>query len=229
MGFASYNVATRCTGRAAPGARALMRYVLASVDGARSLGIYSCRPVRGGGTRSIHSEGRALDIAMPMVGGKGSPEGMALVELLRTNAGRLGIQCIIYNRRIWSARSPGKRGRRYRGVHPHYDHLHVELTRTAGARLNVATARAVLTGGVPAKPKRPSVPKVYDIGARTLRRGARGPDVALLQRFIGVRPDDGIFGPQTEKAVRQYQRMRGLKVDGIVGRKTWAPIVKAVT
>jgi len=38
----------------------------------------------------------------------------------------------------------------------------------------------------------------------TLRRGSRGPEVAMLQRQLGVN-DDGIYGPQTEAVVRAYQ------------------------
>ena len=35
---------------------------------------------------------------------------------------------------------------------------------------------------------------------------------------------DGIFGPKTEQAVRYFQRVNGLAVDGIVGRQTAAAI-----
>lgn len=36
---------------------------------------------------------------------------------------------------------------------------------------------------------------------------------------------DGEFGDLTEKAVRDFQRAKGLKVDGIVGPQTWTPLV----
>lgn len=55
----------------------------------------------------------------------------------------------------------------------------------------------------------------------TLRRGSIGPAVEVIQRFLGIKPD-GIFGPDTEAAVRRYQQMRGLVVDGAVGPRTWA-------
>lgn len=54
---------------------------------------------------------------------------------------------------------------------------------------------------------------------RPLRRGDKGPDVAALQRALGITPD-GDFGPKTEAAVRMLQEDRGLVVDGIVGAMT---------
>ena len=44
-------------------------------------------------------------------------------------------------------------------------------------------------------------------------------DVRALQQALGV-PADGVFGPQTERAVKRYQRQHGLTVDGIVGPQT---------
>lgn len=55
-----------------------------------------------------------------------------------------------------------------------------------------------------------------------LFRGSEGPQVAELQRQLGVTVD-GDFGPETEAAVRTFQRRTpGLKVDGIVGPATAA-------
>lgn len=42
----------------------------------------------------------------------------------------------------------------------------------------------------------------------------------LNARGIDSGPQDGIFGPRTEQAVRQFQRANGLSVDGIVGPET---------
>lgn len=50
--------------------------------------------------------------------------------------------------------------------------------------------------------------------------GDRGQDVRAIQRAVNVKPD-GIFGPITEEAVRDYQRRHDLAVDGIVGPNTW--------
>jgi peptidoglycan hydrolase-like protein with peptidoglycan-binding domain len=36
---------------------------------------------------------------------------------------------------------------------------------------------------------------------------------------------DGIFGPQTEDALKRYQAKSGLVADGIVGPLTWAKLV----
>jgi N-acetyl-anhydromuramyl-L-alanine amidase AmpD len=53
-----------------------------------------------------------------------------------------------------------------------------------------------------------------------LRKGDRGLDVKKVQQALDI-PADGIFGSQTETAVKQFQLEQKLTVDGIVGPNTW--------
>ncbi len=55
---------------------------------------------------------------------------------------------------------------------------------------------------------------------RTVRSSsANGGGVSALQRRLGIGAD-GVFGPQTEGAVKRYQSSHGLTSDGIVGPQT---------
>src|SRR6201999_1245296 len=59
------------------------------------------------------------------------------------------------------------------------------------------------------------------LGSRTLRVGMRGGDVRTLQSDLtkaGYKTGaDGIFGPQTVRNVKSFERHYHLKVDGVAG------------
>ena len=59
----------------------------------------------------------------------------------------------------------------------------------------------------------------------TLKQGAKGGDVKLLQKYMGV-TQDGIWGPKTTDAVKKWQLSKGLTPDGIVGPKTWLKLIE---
>jgi len=65
---------------------------------------------------------------------------------------------------------------------------------------------------------------------KTLRKGDKGPKVRELQEDLnhfGYRlAVDGSFGAKTENAVKKFQTSNSLKIDGIVGPRTWAMIDK---
>jgi hypothetical protein len=69
-----------------------------------------------------------------------------------------------------------------------------------------------------------------------LRRSSTGADVRLLQQALNVANSvralslttlvvDGIFGSRTESVVRQFQGLQNLRVDGIVGIRTWMALL----
>jgi putative chitinase len=53
-----------------------------------------------------------------------------------------------------------------------------------------------------------------------LKIGSKGDDVKKLQEKLKL-TSDGTFGPNTEKAVKEWQTKNGLGSDGIVGDVTW--------
>ena len=72
-----------------------------------------------------------------------------------------------------------------------------------------------LMGGEKIKPPTPDRP--------ALRRGSRGSHVQHVQRRLGILAD-GIFGPATDAAVRDFQAANELRADGIVGPLTWGAL-----
>lgn len=63
----------------------------------------------------------------------------------------------------------------------------------------------------------------------TILRGDVGPEVRKAQTLLNAKGAtltvDGAFGPNTDAAVRAFQKQKGLTVDGIVGPKTWTALL----
>ncbi|MDZ8055459.1 MAG: N-acetylmuramoyl-L-alanine amidase [Aulosira sp. ZfuVER01] len=53
---------------------------------------------------------------------------------------------------------------------------------------------------------------------------AGGPVIRYLQYRLGVEVD-GVYGPQTEASMKNFQRQNGLLADGIVGPTTWQKLI----
>lgn len=71
-----------------------------------------------------------------------------------------------------------------------------------------------------------------DISLPVLKKGSKGGTVKALQALLkgygyglGIWGADGDFGAQTDKVVRQYQKKKGLEVDGVVGAATWSSLL----
>ena len=68
-----------------------------------------------------------------------------------------------------------------------------------------------------------------------IKRGDLGIGVNKLQAYLNmmqqrnlistVNKQDGVFGPLTETAVREWQRYAGLPIDGIINYNTWNSLV----
>ncbi len=94
---------------------------------------------------------------------------------------------------------------------------------TAGPAAALAEAGGASQPNTPLPPT-PNPPTTTE-HTITLSSGSEGRQVSLLQRELGI-PADGIYGPETEAAVRSFQASRGLVVDNVVGPATSAALAK---
>ena len=104
-------------------------------------------------------------------------------------------------------------------------------TLAAGAAILAAPVLSTLSGAASASSARPGATKsevaekAAVSGEKTwlLSYGDTGEAVAAVQGLLGI-PADGIFGPQTEGAVKTFQLNQGLAATGIVDARTWAEL-----
>ena len=208
--FSGYVGAVKCTQGPTTGARGLMSWFLAKYadDGGLNAGIYNCRSIRGGSTTSLHGEGRAADLAIRPYR---ASYGTELANLLRLYSKELGIQCVIWNRKIWSGKYHN--WRTYTGVNPHVDHLHVELSWAAANRseadmvdLLEKTLGHLVDGPLPENPKPPTAPK--EIWQNTKNSKEDNIAIAMLLNSLGYNAGnpDGVPGPYLYNGVLAYQK-----------------------
>lgn len=107
----------------------------------------------------------------------------------------------------------------------------VEAYRVKNKVVKTAAPKAAQASNVtpakitPAQAARPTLRAGDGMGVRV----ALAPHVAELQALLNahgatIKPD-GKFGPLTDGAVREYQRVYKLTVDGIVGPQTWGSLL----
>ena len=95
----------------------------------------------------------------------------------------------------------------------------------AASALRVLTAKAHTGVGLVRVAAKPAPAPVKVSYARyygvTLRQGATGSAVTVLQRALGGLVADGDFGPATRVRVQAFEKAKGLPVDGVADRALW--------
>lgn len=68
---------------------------------------------------------------------------------------------------------------------------------------------------------------------KNCKKGSKGRKVKLIQEWLSLHGFhvviDSDFGPATDSAVREFQKKNVLKPDGIVGKSTFAKLIKPMT
>jgi peptidoglycan hydrolase-like protein with peptidoglycan-binding domain len=92
------------------------------------------------------------------------------------------------------------------------------------AALTVGPTASLASGQASSTPATSPGPTTSTEHIIVLSEGSEGRQVQLLQKALGSIKVDGVFGPETEAAVRSFQASRGLTVDGVVGPLTSAAL-----
>lgn len=133
---------SRCSGGVLQGTSEVARY-LRFWYSPTDVQDYNCRPVGGTSSMSAHGVGRAADLFFNAADPAQAERANQLVFMLlaadaagnpQALARRMGVQTIIWNRRIWTSNQPNAGMRPYSGESPHTDHVHLELSAAGAGR-----------------------------------------------------------------------------------------------
>lgn len=127
------------------------------------------------------------------------------------------VKYVISNGRIYHFQKEPWVWRKYGGSNRHDKHVHVSVREQKKFYDDVApweVGPMTPVAGAPAAIKKP-----------TLRLGSKGPDVAYLQRLLGMKEQGGTFNAETRNTVIEFQKARGLVADGVVGPYTWSALL----
>jgi hypothetical protein len=130
------------------------------------------------------------------------------------------IKYVIFNGRIFNSTvSPWVWRDRNHGPGDHSEHVHVSVVADPARFDDTRPWPFDLSGAGEGQ---------VTVFRPQLKLGDSGPAVVDLQRLLGI-ATNGEFGPETDKAVRDFQASRNLVVDGIVGSHTWGALTASST
>ena len=194
-------------------------------------GSFAVRKKRGKSSYSVHATGRGADLSWrgkPYRGTGNYDDACKMMDFLVENADALHIEAVfdyypapygrgykcdrdawqVYDRKAFSG-APGG------------DWVHVEISneKADDAQFYIDAFQELL-GDAPVEVKASSsapAPKAPRGKKPWLTKGSKGDEVKEMQKIVGAEPVDGDFGPKTDEAVRAWQSLHDLHVDGIWG------------
>ena len=206
-----YYSAKSCSGSAEVTTQRIQAYLNARFPQFENGGIYNCRNIAGSSQLSVHGTGRAGDTMT----GTGQPTltSLYVAEQMRIFSAEMGIQGLIHNRLQWFCHnSTGWRS--YSGQNPHIDHIHWE--RTVNMELSAARIVQLFQGPAPTGN--------HLITGQEVKLGSVGSPTRHVQSRLNAHgfklSTDGECGPKTVAAIRQFQALAGIQVDGEAGKVT---------
>lgn len=185
---------------------------------------YSDRLKKAGTALSFHAFGLALDVAAPWNGWRADPPPPS-AHRMPSNTGSLVRHLGI----VWGGDFRGDK-----------DWMHLELHMSPGevrewqSPAEVAQAPIPGVGGTTVLPAFPLPAGSYfgprsgpaaSVSNQWQPKQARVIALAAAQKLLGVRAD-GLYGPLTAQATRDYQLTHGLEPDGLIGAATWQSLSK---